>query len=132
MAGQSKEIVTRASATQNLGAFPGYIVKESGAAGAVALATAGADSDNFGVIWSAEDLAAGQVAVCVDGRCKVVAGGAFTPGGQMWFTTDANGKARSVGNTSNLLIVGRILSNVVVASGDIVDCIVSPHFGQGI
>jgi hypothetical protein len=50
----------------------------------------------------------------------------------MWFTTDANGKARSVGNTSNLLIVGRILSNVVVASGDIVDCIVSPHFGQGI
>ena len=127
----SKEIVTRASSTQNLGAFPGYIVKE-GALGVVALATAGADSDNLGVIWSAEDVAAGQVAVCVEGRCKVVAGGAFTLGSQMWFTTDANGKARSVGNTTNLLIVGRILSNVDVVAGDIVDCIVSPHFGQGI
>lgn len=128
MAGQSKEIVTRsAAATLNLGANVGYIVKEATNTGDVRLASAITD-DILGVVWSAENTGGGEVGVCISGRCKVVAGAAFTPGtSSMYFTVDANGKARPASTATLGIVVGKILSNVVVASGDEVDCLVQPH-----
>lgn len=129
MAGQSKEIVTRsAAAGVNLGANVGYIAYEV-ASGAVRLGRAANGTTNLGVIWSAENVAAGDVGVCIGGRCKVVAGEAFTPGTHtMYFVCGASGSAvRPAGNTVEL-IVGKILSTVAVASNDIVDCLVQPHF----
>jgi hypothetical protein len=128
MAGQSKDIVTRsATSGTNLGANVGYIVEEQ-ASGEVILATAAAGTLNLGVIWSAENVAAGAVGVCIGGRCKVVAGEAFTPGTHsMYFVAGASGSAVRPEIATINLVIGKILSTVAVASNDIVDALISPH-----
>jgi len=104
------------------------IKREANAANKARVALSGAaDIDGFGV---ATDIGLGSVgqsvAVCVAGECKVMLGGAFTPGTtRASFKADANGLA--VPATDDDFAIGYLLMDeaVTYASGDVVNAVVS-------
>lgn len=104
------------------------VKREANAGGKARVALSGAaDIDGFGVAGDIGPGSVGQsVAVCVAGQCKVMLGGAFTPGTtRASFKSDANGLA--VPATDDDFAIGYLLMDeaVTYASGDVVNCIVS-------
>lgn len=123
---EPKNIVTySAAATLNLNGNEGLVVYlPAGGSWGVRRAT-GPTVEPLGIIWNADNSSGGDVAVALDGTvCWAVAGGAFTPTSTKWAMATASGRITPLTNSDTNYIVGRILAQADVASGDLVPFLV--------